>query len=143
MAEFSKLKVLIIDDDLNIRKIIKTVLSSLGVKDISEAVNGKEAYDLLKVPKATLAGGGRKKYDLIICDWVMPVMSGVELLTKIRQDTFLKTTYFLMATAENEADSIMKAIQQGVDDYIVKPFTAKVLEDKLKAVAQKIGISRT
>ena len=138
MADFSKLKVIVVDDDLHIRKIIKTVLNSLGIKDITEAVNGQEAWDHLKMPKASLKGG-RRKYNLIICDWMMPVMTGMELLEKVRHDTFLKGTHFLMATAENESTHIIEAIEDGVDDYIIKPFTAKVLEDKLRSVAKKIN----
>ena len=138
MAEFNQIKVLIVDDDLDIRKIIKSVLISLGVKDISEAINGKEAFDLLKVPRASTQGGGRRKYDLIICDWQMPVMTGIELLEKVRKDTFLKRTIFVMATAENEEENIIKAVHGSVDDYIVKPFSASVLETTLRRAAAKI-----
>lgn len=138
MAEFSSLKVLIVDDDLNIRKIIKSVLSSLGVKEISEATNGQEALDLLKVPPTLSAGGGRRKYNLIICDWAMPFMTGVQLLEKIRNDTFLKTTNFVMVTAENEHDKIVRAVESGVDDYVIKPFTGQTLEETLLRVAKKI-----
>jgi len=137
MAEFNQIKVLIVDDDLDIRKIIKSVLVSLGVKEITEAVNGKEAFDLLKVPPST-AQGARKKFDLIICDWQMPVMTGIELLEKLRKDTFLRRTVFVMATAENERENIVKALEGTVDDYIVKPFSVSVLEATLRRVAVKI-----
>ncbi len=146
MAELSTLKVLVIDDDLNIRKIIKSVLHSIGVRDIAEATNGQEGYDLLKVPRSRnvtsysgQGGGGRRKFDLVICDWMMPVMTGFELLTRVREDTFIKDTVFLMATAENEEDNIVRAVKGGVDDYIVKPFTASVLEKKLRKVVDKIN----
>ena len=140
MAEFKDLKVLIVDDDLNIRKIIKSVLLALGVKDITEAINGQDAFDRLKVPRATShsQSGGRKKFDLIICDWMMPVMTGIELLQKVKADTFIKDTAFLMATAENDHDNIVKAIGGGVADYVVKPFTASILEEKLRKIAAMI-----
>ncbi|MFN8392085.1 MAG: response regulator [Bdellovibrionota bacterium] len=137
MSEFSEIKVLVIDDDLQIRKIIKSVLTALGVKEVTLATNGQEAYDMLKVPPSSTQGG-RKKYDLVVCDWVMPIMTGIELLHKVRADTFLKETPFLMVTAENEHDNIVKAIGEGVTDYVVKPFTASTLEQKLKKAVAKI-----
>ncbi len=137
MADFNQIKVLIVDDDLDIRKIIKSVLTAMGVKDISEAVNGREAYDILKVPPSAVHGR-RKKFDLIICDWAMPVMTGIELLEKIRKDTFLRRTVFVMATAENDRENIVKAVEGDVDDYIVKPFSASVLEQTLRRASAKI-----
>ena len=138
MPDFTDIKVLVIDDDLQIRKIIKSVLTALGVKDVALATNGQEAYDMLKVPPSSAQGGARKKFDMVVCDWMMPVMTGIELLHKVRADTFLKDTPFLMVTAENEHGNIVKAIGEGVTDYVVKPFTASVMEAKLRKVVAKI-----
>ncbi len=138
MSELAKIKALVVDDDLNIRKIIKSVLMAMTIRDVTEATNGQEAYDILKVPRSSQAPGtsgtGRKKYDLVVCDWIMPVMTGIQLLEKVRADTFLKDTPFLMVTAENDRDNIVKAIGEGVSDYVVKPFTASTLEHKLRKV---------
>lgn len=135
MRDLKSLKVLIIDDDLNMRKIVKSVLMLLGIKDISEATNGQEGYDLLKVPKAT-PQAGRRKYDLVICDWMMPVLDGLSLLERIKKDEALKQTPFLMATSESDFDKVLEAIKGGVSDYIVKPFTATILEEKLRKILQ-------
>lgn len=143
MADISKIKALVVDDDLNIRKIIKSVLQAMTIRDVSEATNGQEAFDLLKVPRSNnnpgASGSGPKKYDIVVCDWVMPVMSGIELLEKVRNDTFLKDTPFLMVTAENDRDNIVRAIGEGVNDYVVKPFTASTLEQKIRKVIGRIG----
>jgi two-component system chemotaxis response regulator CheY len=138
MPELSEIKVLVVDDDLQIRNIIKSLLTALGVKEVTIAVNGQEAYDILKVPPSSTQGGGRRKFDLVVCDWMMPVMTGIDLLHKVRADSFLKETPFLMVTAENEHDNIVKAIGEGVTDYVVKPFTATILEQKLRKIVAKI-----
>ena len=80
------------------------------------------------------SGGDLQKFDLIISDWNMPVKTGIELLRDVRADPALKDIPFLMVTAEAEKDNVLEAMEAGVNNYILKPFTAKVLEDKLRSV---------
>ncbi len=130
-------KVLIADDELTIRKIVKAVLNSMGIKDITECVDGKDALENIKLPKQT-PGEKKRRYDFIICDWMMPHMTGMELLEILRGHTSFKNLPFLMLTAEADSDRVMKAIQQGVTDYCVKPFTSGDLEKKIRKVISKI-----
>lgn len=131
--ELKQLRFLIIDDSLHIRKIIKAVCMTMGVKDVVEADNGKAALDILKKRQIT-SKGSRRMFDLIICDWMMPEMSGLELLQEVRRNSLLKSIPFLMVTAEHDRELVMQAIKEGVSDYVVKPFTADVLEGKINKV---------
>lgn len=122
-----KIKVLVVDDFPTMRRIIKNLLKQIGFENIDEAENGEDALRKLK-------GGD---YGLVVSDWNMPVMEGIELLRKVRSDPQLKEIPFLMVTAEAEKEKVIEAIKAGVDNYIVKPFTGEVLKEKLEKIAQK------
>jgi len=122
-----KIKVLVVDDFPTMRRIVKNLLKQIGFENIDEAEDGSQALNKLK------AGG----YGLLITDWNMPVMEGIELLKKIREDDALKDMPTLMVTAEAEKDKVIMAIKAGVDNYVVKPFTAEVLKEKLEKIAEK------
>ena len=118
------LRVLVVDDFATMRKIEKNILGQLGLKNVDEADDGATA--LPKVQQNT--------YDVILLDWNMPQMSGLEFLKALRADPNTKGVPVIMVTAEALKDNIIAAAQAGVNDYVVKPFTAGVLEDKLKKV---------
>lgn len=119
-----KINVLIVDDFATMRRILKNILRQIGFSNIAEAGDGKSALRELK----------KDKFDLILCDWNMPEMSGLELLTTIRSDDELKNIHFIMVTAEAQKDNIIEAVKAGVSNYIVKPFTAETMAEKLKKV---------
>ena len=119
-----KMKVLVVDDFATMRRILKNILKEIGFSNISEAENGKDALKELK----------NNKYDLILCDWNMPEMSGLELLKQVRADDGLKGLPFVMVTAEAQKDNIIEAGQAGVTNYVVKPFTAQTINEKLVKV---------
>lgn len=118
------MKVLIVDDFATMRRSLRNILKNIGFTNISEADDGKTALKELR----------KAKYDLILCDWNMPEMSGLELLNKIRSDDELKDLIFVMVTAEAQKDNIIKAIKAGVNSYIVKPLTAETVSEKLKKI---------
>jgi two-component system, chemotaxis family, chemotaxis protein CheY len=122
-----KIKVLVVDDFPTMRRIVKNLLKQLGFENIDEAEDGAQALGKLKV-------GG---YGLVVSDWNMPVMEGIDLLKQVRADESLKMIPFLMVTAEAEKDKVITAIKAGVDNYVVKPFTAEVLKEKLEKIADK------
>jgi two-component system chemotaxis response regulator CheY len=117
------MKVLIVDDYATMRRIIKNQLTQLGYTDIDEAATGEDA--LTKLRKA--------HYSLVISDWNMEPMTGYDLLRKVRADEKLKTTPFIMITAEAKADHAIAAREAGADNFILKPFNAAVLENKIGA----------
>ena len=118
------MKVLVVDDMSTMRRILKNVLRQIGFSDIMEAENGQDALTKLK------AGG----FGLVVSDWNMPVMQGIELLRAVRADAELKTLPFLMVTAEAQKENLIEAVQAGVSNYVVKPFTAEVLQGKLEKI---------
>ena len=118
------LEILVVDDAATMRRIVKGLLRELGFKNMREAENGSMALEELK----------KKKADLVVSDWNMPVMTGIDLLRAIRADDQLKSTPVLMVTAEAKKENLIEAVQAGVTNYIVKPFTAKVLEEKLNKI---------
>lgn len=120
----SNLKVLIVDDFATMRRILKNILKQIGLKNISEADNGKTALKELK----------KEKFDLVLCDWNMPEMPGIELLNQVRADKELKDIAFVMVTAEAQRENILEAVKAGVNSYIVKPFTAETIDEKLKKI---------
>jgi two-component system chemotaxis response regulator CheY len=122
-----KIKVLVVDDFPTMRRIVKNLLKQLGYENIDEAEDGSQALAKLK------AGG----YGLVITDWNMPVMEGIDLLKNLRADDALKDLPVLMVTAEAEKDKVITAIKAGVDNYVVKPFTAEILKEKLEKIAEK------
>lgn len=124
-----KMKILIVDDFPTMRRIIKNLFKQLGFENIEEAEDGAIAYSKLK-------NGG---FEFVCSDWNMPNMDGFELLRKIRSDNELKNMPFLMVTAEAEKQKVIEAIKAGVNNYIVKPFTAETLKEKLDKIFEKLG----
>jgi len=118
------MKVLVVDDFATMRRILRNILKQLGFTNISEADDGKTALKELQ----------KEKFDLVLCDWNMPEMSGLELLTAIRSDDQLKDLAFVMVTAEAQKENIVTAVKAGVNNYIVKPFTAETVSEKLNKV---------
>lgn len=121
------MKILIVDDQDSILRIIKGLLLELGFNDIRTASNGEKACLLLK----------QEKIEMIISDWNMPHMSGLELLKQVRSDPKLLNIPFVMVTAEAEKDNIVEAIKAGVDQYVVKPFSADDLKKKMDLAYKK------
>jgi two-component system chemotaxis response regulator CheY len=122
------IKVLVVDDFPTMRRIVKNLLKQLGFENIDEAEDGAQALNKLK----------SGNYGLVVSDWNMPNMEGIDLLRNIRQEAEpLKNIPFLMVTAEAEKEKVIEAIKAGVDNYIVKPFTAEVLKEKLEKIADK------
>ena len=127
------IKVLVVDDMSTMRRILKNVLRQIGFSDIIEAENGQDALTKLK------AGG----FGLVVSDWNMPVMQGIELLRAVRADAELKTLPFLMVTAEAQKENLIEAVQAGVSNYVVKPFTAEVLQGKLEKIFANVQPAKT
>jgi two-component system chemotaxis response regulator CheY len=121
------MKILVVDDFSTMRRIIKNLLRDIGFGNISEADDGLTALPLLK-------GGD---FDLVITDWNMPAMTGLELLKAIRAEPKLLSLPVLMVTAEAKRDQIIEAVQAGVNGYIVKPFTAQTLKEKLDKIFER------
>jgi len=124
VAMDTSIKILIIDDFATMRRIMKNILKQLGFKNLVEADDGTTALNILE----------SQKIDLIISDWNMPKMTGLELLKKLRASTEYKKTPFLMVTAEAQKQNVIEAVQAGVSNYVVKPFTAEAISDKLKKI---------
>lgn len=121
------LKVLVVDDMMSMRNIVKRALREIGYQDLHDASNGEDALEKLK------SGG----FGLVLLDWNMPVMNGLELLRAVRADPTLNKMAVLMITAEAKAENIMEAVQAGVSDYLVKPFSTQGLEEKLEKIFKK------
>ena len=117
----TNLKFLVVDDFSTMRRIVKNLLQELGYNDITEADDGNTALPLLK-------GGS---FDILITDWNMPGMPGLELLKAVRADERLAKLPVLMLTAEAKREQIVEAAQAGVSGYVIKPFTAVTLKEKL------------
>ncbi len=122
--DYSAIKVLIVDDDSTTRRIVSRLVKQIGFVDFTEAENGAQAYELL------LDGD----FGLILSDWDMPVVSGLELLNKVRSDDKLKRIPFIMITANDKKENIIVAIKAHVSQYIVKPFTVNSLREKIDKV---------
>jgi two-component system chemotaxis response regulator CheY len=122
-----KVKVLVVDDFPTMRRIVKNLLKQLGYENIDEAEDGVAAL-------AKLKNGG---YGLVVSDWNMPNMEGIDLLRAVRAEPVVKDIPFLMVTAEAEKEKVIEAIKAGVDNYVVKPFTAEVLKEKLEKIADR------
>lgn len=121
------MKILVVDDFSTMRRIVKNILAQLGFANVEEAEDGKAALSKLKT-------GG---FEFVISDWNMPNMMGIDLLREVRSDDSLKSLPFLMVTAESQKENVVEAVQAGVSNYIVKPFTADTLEQKLEAIFKK------
>jgi len=122
------MKILIVDDFSTMRRIIKNLLRDLGFTNTDEADDGNTALPMLK----------SGKYAFLVTDWNMPGMSGFDLLKAVRADDSLKTLPVLMVTAEAKRDQIVAAAQAGVNGYVVKPFTAAVLKEKIEKIFERI-----
>jgi two-component system chemotaxis response regulator CheY len=113
------MRILVVDDFATMRKIVRNVLKQINQTDVTEAENGKAALAVLKA----------EQIGLIISDWIMPEMTGIDFLRACKDNPDLKRIPFIMVTAEAQKESVVEAIKGGVDNYIVKPFTP----DKLQA----------
>ncbi len=121
---YAEMVALVVDDFATMRRIIKKVLKDLQFGEVLEAENGVEALKILK----------SSKIDLIVSDWNMPEMGGLDLLKLVRGDEKLKSIPFLMVTAEAQKENIMEAVKAKVSNYVVKPFTAAILEEKIAKI---------
>ncbi len=125
-----ELKFLVVDDFSTMRRIVRNLLKELGFNNIEEAEDGVDALNKLQ------AGG----YGFVISDWNMPNMDGLELLKTIRADGAMSALPVLMVTAEAKKENIIAAAQAGASGYVVKPFTAATLEEKLNKIFEKLGM---
>jgi two-component system, chemotaxis family, chemotaxis protein CheY len=121
------MKILVVDDMSTMRRIVKNILKQLGFSNMEEAENGQEALQKLKADT----------YGFVVSDWNMPVMPGIEMLRAIRADDTLKHIPVLMVTAEAQKENLIEAIQAGVNNYVVKPFTAETMQEKINKIFSK------
>jgi two-component system, chemotaxis family, chemotaxis protein CheY len=124
------LKILVVDDFSTMRRIVRNLLKELGYTNVDEAEDGVAALQKLK----------GSNFQFVVTDWNMPNMTGIELLRAIRADVALKSLPVLMITAEAKKENIIEAAQSGASGYIVKPFTAATLEEKLNKIFEKYGM---
>ena len=123
------MKILIVDDFSTMRRIIKNLLRDLGFTNTAEADDGTTALPMLK----------SGSFDFLVTDWNMPGMSGIDLLRAVRADERLKHLPVLMVTAEAKRDQIIEAAQAGVNGYVVKPFTAQALKEKIEKIFERVN----
>ncbi len=127
-------RTLIVDDMPSLREMLKAYLRRLGFKHVTEAVDGRDAYQAMIAAKASA-----QPYELIISDWNMPNLNGLELLKLVRSVSDWKLLPFIILTTENEKDKVMEAVLAQVSNYIVKPIDEKTLEEKLQRTWFKIS----
>ena len=118
------MKVLIVDDYKTMLRIVSNLLKQLGFQNVAEATDGGMAIEMLR----------KEPYGLVISDWNMEPMTGIELLRQVRADAGLKATPFIMVTAESKVENVQTAVAAGVNNYIVKPFNADTLRAKIEKV---------
>ncbi|CNI73567.1 chemotaxis protein CheY [Yersinia mollaretii] len=123
------MRFLVIDDFATMRRIVRNLLQDLGFKNVDEAEDGQDALAKLRA----------SDFDFVISDWNMPNLDGLQLLTEIRKDEKLNKIPVLMVTAEAKKENIIAAAQAGANGYVVKPFTAATLEEKLNKIFEKLG----
>ena len=123
------MKLLVVDDSSTMRRIIKNTLARLGYKDILEGADGVEGWNMID---------SNPDVEMLITDWNMPEMNGLELVKKVRADERFKDLPIIMVTTEGGKAEVITALKAGVNNYIVKPFTPQVLKEKLAAV---MGVS--
>ncbi len=123
------IKILVVDDFSTMRRIVKNVLKQLGYTNIEEAEDGADGLTKLK----------GKRFDFIITDWNMPNLDGLEMLKDVRADEELKGIPVMMVTAEAEKEKVVLAIKAGVNNYIVKPFTAETLKQKMDQIYDRLN----
>ncbi|HEB55062.1 MAG TPA: chemotaxis protein CheY [Gammaproteobacteria bacterium] len=122
------IKILIVDDFSTMRRIIKNLLRDLGFTNTEEADDGTTALPMLQTGK----------FELLVTDWNMPGMQGIDLLRHVRADENMASLPVLMVTAEQKKEQIVEAAQAGVNGYIVKPFTAQTLKEKLEKIFERL-----
>jgi two-component system chemotaxis response regulator CheY len=118
------MKILIVDDMATMRRIVKNILKQLGFSNVEEAENGQDGLQKLRTDT----------FGFVVSDWNMPVMTGIDMLRAIRADDKLKAIPVLMVTAEAQQANLVEAIQAGVSNYIVKPFTAETMQEKMAKI---------
>lgn len=123
------MSILVVDDFPTMRRIVRSLLKELGYTNVEEAEDGQDALSKLR------AGG----FEFVVSDWNMPNLDGLEMLKQIRADDALKSLPVLMVTAEAKKENIIAAAQAGANGYVVKPFTAATLEEKLNKIFEKLG----
>lgn len=123
------IKILIVDDFSTMRRIVKNLLRDLGFTNTEEADDGNTALPMLQ----------SGKFDFLVTDWNMPGMNGLDLLKAVRADEKLANMPVLMVTAESKREQIVEAAQAGVNGYVVKPFTAVTLEEKINKIFERVG----
>lgn len=123
------MRILVVDDFPTMRRIVRSLLKELGFENVEEAEDGQEALTKLR------AGG----FEFVVSDWNMPNLDGLEMLKVIRQEPPLASLPVLMVTAEAKKENIIAAAQAGANGYVVKPFTAATLEEKLNKIFEKLG----
>jgi two-component system chemotaxis response regulator CheY len=123
------MKFLVVDDFATMRRIIRNLLKELGFNNVDEAEDGVNALQKLR----------NDHFDFVVSDWNMPNMTGIDLLRNIRADEHLKGLPVLMVTAEAKKENIIAAAQAGASGYVVKPFTAATLDEKLKKIFQTMN----
>ena len=124
MAVDTTMDVLIVDDYATMLRIVRSLLKQIGFTNVDEATDGAQALQKMRL----------KKYGLVISDWNMEPMTGIELLREVRQDPNLKATPFIMVTAESKTENVVEAKKAGVSNYIVKPFNSDTLKGKITGV---------
>lgn len=127
------MKILVVDDFSTMRRILKNLLRDLGFNNVSEADDGKTGLAALQ----------NSEFDFLITDWNMPGMPGIDLLKAVRADEKLKSIPVLMVTAEAKKEQIIQAAQSGVNGYVVKPFTAQTLKDKIDKIFERSSTGNT
>lgn len=123
------MKTIVIDDMMTMRKIISKMLKQIGFTNVSEADDGATAWPMIQ--QAAEAG---EPFEFIVSDWNMPKMSGLDLLIKVRGTDGIKDTPFLMVTAEAEQSNVVKVVQAGVSNFVVKPFKPETLQEKIAKI---------
>lgn len=132
MSDRKNMKFLVVDDFSTMRRIVRNLLKELGYNNAEEAEDGAQALSMLK----------NGNFDMVVSDWNMPVMDGLTLLQNIRADARLAKLPVLMVTAEAKKENIIAAAQAGASGYVVKPFTAGTLEDKLNKIFEKLDAAK-
>ncbi|MGM8848909.1 chemotaxis response regulator CheY [Salinicola sp. V024] len=123
------MSILVVDDFPTMRRIVRSLLKELGFENVEEAEDGQEALTKLRTGA----------FEFVVSDWNMPNLDGLEMLKEIRQDPQLSSLPVLMVTAEAKKENIIAAAQAGANGYVVKPFTAATLEEKLNKIFEKLG----
>jgi len=127
-------KILVVDDTMMMRSMIKKTLTGLGFTKVFDANDGATAWPLIDAAQTE-----GDPFGLVLSDWNMPIMTGIELLKKIRADERLKDVPFVIVTSEGEKTKVIEAISAGITQYVVKPFTANVLKDKLDQISKQVA----